>query len=354
VSGPAAPAVLTSQHTAYTVAYTGADPAPVSVTVRAGETVLLAGLRAGVPLPYECASGGCGSCKARLVSGALRSLWEEAPGLSERDRRKSDRVLLCQSVPEGDCEIRVSPASTGLTAPAPARTAARLLTRRQVCADTMVITVGTEAAVDWLPGQFVHLEFPDGVRRAYSMTHPAGPDGSRTLEFLVRAKPEGRASAWLSGRLAEGDDLVVEGPYGKAHAQSPADRPVVCLAGGTGLAPILAIADRLQEQSPGRSLRIYVGARTADDVVLTERLAVLGQRGADVVIAVDGGFGRDHDVLGPMRCGMALDHLVADVADLSDHDVYLAGPPAMVEASLRRLVRDGTAPADRLFVDKFL
>jgi NAD(P)H-flavin reductase/ferredoxin len=338
-----------------TVSFNGSDGDPLPVG--SGETILLAGLRAGLPLPYECASGGCGSCKARVVSGGVRTLWDDAPGLSDRDRRRGDRVLLCQSTPLGNCEIRVN-LTDPLPAPAPARLAGQLLIRRQITADTALFTVEVEAELDWIPGQFVHLEFPDGVRRAYSMTCPpaaaGGRTGSRTLELLIRAQPGGAASSWLFGLLAEGDGLVVEGPYGKAHAQSPADRPVLCLAGGTGLAPILAIADRLQAESPGRVLQLYVGARTAEDVVLAERLAVLHERGADVVIAVDRGFRRGHDVPAPVRAGMVLDHAAADLPDLRGHDVYLAGPPVMVEAALRRLVREGTAPADRVFVDKFL
>lgn len=348
MSAPATPILLTAPGT---VSFNGSDGDPLPVGT--GETILFAGLRAGLPLPYECASGGCGSCKARVVSGGVRTLWDDAPGLSERDRRRGDRVLLCQSAPLGDCEIRVN-LTDPLPAPAPARLAGQLLSQRQITGDTSLFTVEVETELDWIPGQFVHLEFPDGVRRAYSMTRPPAAAGSRTLELLIRAKPGGEASSWLFGRLAEGDRLVVEGPYGKAHAQSPADRPVLCLAGGTGLAPILAIADRLQAESPGRVLQLYVGARTAEDVVLAERLAVLQERGADVVIAVDGGFRRGHDVPAGVRAGMVLDHAAADLPDLGSHDVYLAGPPAMVEAALRRLVREGTAPADRVFVDKFL
>jgi NAD(P)H-flavin reductase len=305
-------------------------------------------------LPYECTSGGCGSCKARVVGGQVRTLWDAAPGLSERDRSRGDRILLCQSIPLGDAEVRVTLPDRAPAAPVPARVPAQLLTRRLLSADTALFTVTTESGLDWLPGQFVQLEFPDGVRRAYSMTHPPTPWGSRTLELLIRAKPGGAASSWLFGRLREGDRMVVEGPYGKAYAQSPLDRPVLCLAGGTGLAPILAIADRLQTSSPGRVLQVYVGARAVEDVVLIERLAALRGRGANVVIAVDRGFGRGHDGPVEMRSGLALDHVVRDLPDLTGYDLYLAGPPAMVEASLRRLVREGTAPADRVFVDKFL
>ena len=75
------------------------------------ETALRTGLRAGLQLPYECASGGCGTCRAQLVDGTVHSLWDAAAGLSERDRRRGNRILMCQSVPQGDCTIKAPVAS---------------------------------------------------------------------------------------------------------------------------------------------------------------------------------------------------------------------------------------------------
>lgn len=334
-----------------TVEFAGTECGPIEAG--AGETVLYSGLRSGLPLPYGCASGGCGSCKASLLAGRVRSLWDAAPGLTDRDRRRGDRILMCQSVPVGRCVVQ-APLGDRPEGPAPVRVPAVFRERHRLGADTALITVCTEQRLTWMPGQFVHLVLPDGVRRAYSMTRPPAPRAGQTLEFLVRAVPGGSASRWLFGGLAEGDRILVEGPYGKAHAQSPPDRPVVCLAGGTGLGPVLAIADRLQAESAGRELRVYVGARRREDVVLTDRLAVLRDRGASVVVVVEDATGPELAGKEVHRTGLALDHLLSDLPDLTGHDVYLAGPPAMVTAALRRLVRGGRAAADRVFVDKFL
>lgn len=346
---PSTPSTTTAQGT---VSFNGGQ---TQIKVSDDETILLAGLRAGLPLPYECASGGCGTCKVRLVGGRVQNRWTDATGLSDRDRQRGDRILMCQSVPDGECKVRVGfrddpdrPAE-----PLPQRFAGRLAERQRVTRDTAIFVLELDQHIDYLPGQFVQLEFPDGLRRAYSMTRPHHHDSPHVVELLIRAKPEGEGSTWLFERLTVGDDLTVEGPYGRAYAQSHAARPVVCIAGGTGAAPVMAIADRLNAEAPDRRLDVYVGARSFADVVFAERLAELKLRGANVVVSVDEGDEYMHDVLGQVRSGRVLEHLVTDLPDLRDHDVYLAGPAPMIDAALRRLVREGTASADRVFMDRF-
>jgi toluene monooxygenase electron transfer component len=320
------------------------------------ETILLAGLRAGLALSYQCASGGCGTCRARLVEGAVASRWDEATGLSERDRRKGDRILMCQSVPQGPCQVRAPAGDPAppVAEPRPSRQAGRLVERELLTADTGRFLIDLGVGLPYLPGQFVLLEFADGVRRAYSMTRPAHPGQPGLLDLLVRAKPGGAATGWLFGRLDVGDEVVVEGPYGKAYAQSPPGRPVLCLAGGTGLAPVLAIAQQLSRDAPDRRLDVYVGSRRAADIVLADRLAALAEAGARVVYAVEQEPPGPHPALGAMRTGLALDHLARDWPDLAGHDIYVAGPEPMIDATLRRLVREGTADAGRIFFDRFI
>ena len=322
------------------------------------ESILFAGLRAGLNLPYECASGGCGACRAQLVGGAVSTRWEQATGLTERDRRKGGRILLCQSVAHGACQVRVTiPETAGRGSPSreplPVRLPAQILEREFLSVDTARFVVVTSEPLAYLPGQFVLFEFGDGVRRAYSMSQmaPAKPD---RLELLIRAKPGGAASGWLFDQVVTGSVLTVEGPYGKAYAQSPAERPVVCLAGGTGLAPILAIAEQLTSESPGRRLDLYVGGRQAGDLVMTDRLLALRSRGARIVAVAEDDSADTHPELGPVRRGLALDHVDQEWPDLSGHDLYVAGPAPMIDATLRLLVRTGRAAADRVFFDRFI
>jgi ferredoxin-NADP reductase len=221
-------------------------------------------------------------------------------------------------------------------------------------ADTARFVVDVNRGLWYLPGQFVLLEFADGVRRAYSMTRRTCHDDPAVLEFLVRAKPGGAASAWLFERLDVGAELRVEGPYGKAYAQSPPDRPVLCLAGGTGLAPVLAITEQLLHDAPERDVVVYSGSRRVEDVVLADRLAALADSGARIVAVIEDNPNRAHPRLGLTRTGIALDHLARDWPEMGGHDLYLAGPTPMIDAALRRLVRFGTARADQVFFDRFI
>lgn len=330
------------------------------IEAQPGETVLRAGLRAGLPLPYECASGGCGSCRAQLVEGTVTTLWEDATGLSERDRRRGNRVLMCQSLPNGPCTVKAPRiiAAREVEEPTPQRHAACLVGRQMLTCDTALFTLAFDTPIEFLPGQFMLLESPAGVRRAYSMAHPVRDVA--TVEFVIRAKPGGAASQWLFGDINLGDALVAEGPYGRAYAQPQSGRPVLCIAGGTGLAPILAITEHLLTAARPPSLYLYIGARTDTDVVLLERLAKLHDMGANLAISVEhpnfsaAALGPGDFRFSPVRVGRVIDHVADDWTALDEHDVYLAGPAGMVDAAMRALVGGAGAPADRVFFDRFI
>jgi toluene monooxygenase electron transfer component len=319
------------------------------------ETLLRAGLRAGLQLPYECASGGCGSCRAQIVNGEVETLWEDAVGLTERDRRRGNRLLMCQSMPTGDCVIKAPSTSIpeGVEEPAPERFAAHLAGRELLTSDTALFTLELDASLRFLPGQFMLFESDSGIRRAYSMAHPLGKGSA--VEFVIRAKPDGAASKWLFEELTDGDALTIEGPYGRAYARPNTTRPVLCVAGGTGLAPILAITEHLLSAGGQPSLHLYVGARADGDLVLLERLLQLRDSGALVSLSAEqlSGAVGDHP-LAPVRNGLVIEHVANDWPQLAKHDIYLAGPAGMVDAALRAFVRGGDAKADRVFFDRFI
>lgn len=197
-----------------------------------GQTLLAAGLAAGLDLPYECASGSCGSCRARLLEGQVRWRWAAAPGLSERDRSKGDRILCCQAEPESDCVMQLRTGPGPLPA-APRPRQATVSRLRPLNEDVLELQLRLTDGLpmDYRPGQFVLLQAPPTIGwRAYSMANLPAADG--TLQFLVKRKPGGGASGWLFGALRPGDAVALEGPYGRAWLRDePADRPLWLLAG---------------------------------------------------------------------------------------------------------------------------
>ena len=313
-----------------------------------GQTLLLAGLAAGLDLPYECASGVCGACRCKLISGDVESLWPDAPGLSERDHRRGNVVLMCQSVPRGGCTIDVRVRGE-LNVPRPARLSGRIQRSHSLTHNMMQFDLALDRPMAFLPGQFVHLEIAGiGGRRAYSMANTDG-DNAR-LRFIIKTKDGGLLSSRLCRTAIAGDPVTIEGPYGQGYFRASGDRPVVCIAGGSGLAPMWSIAQAAARQN-GRQVHLYFGVNGTADVCFGEEFAGLRASGSRVrvetVIATLDHTGTKY------RSGLVGDAVLTDLPDLTGCDVYMAGPPGMIDALLRRFVSESRIDSDRLFFDRF-
>jgi toluene monooxygenase electron transfer component len=313
--------------------------------------VLAAALAVGIDLPYECASGSCGSCRARLVEGAVSPLWAAAPGLSERDRRKGDRILCCQSIVQEDCVIQIRPGA-GTPPVRPARWRSHVHALRPLNRDVIHVVLQADQSVDFLPGQFMLFELPHGIgRRAYSMANLPGEDGR--LEFIVKRKPGGLGCDYLFDALRAGDAVHLEGPYGHAWLREDGADDIVLLAGGSGLAPIWSIAQAALRRWPQRRLRLYFGANREEDLFWLEEIEQMRRAmpalEANLVLVQSSAA----DLPG-VRTGLVAAVMAQDVGDTLSSDLYLAGPPGLVDSVLRDFVATGRARADRVFFDRFL
>lgn len=321
------------------------------------DTLLRGALRAGVPWPYECSVGGCGACRFDVLDGLMQTLWEAAPGLSERERKRGKR-LACQSRPSGDCrvKVRLDPPAAGATAsPAPVRRLATLLTRRPVTPDMdeFSFQLPEGDAGEFIAGQYALLYPPElGSPRAYSMANvPNERGGSPTVwRFVIRQVPSGLGSGMLFG-LTPGAQLPIDGPYGHGHLQ-PGTRDVVCIAGGSGLGPMLSVARGVLAEPGTRRVHFFLGLRTQAELSAVKELD-----GLDPVRL------RLHTVLsspsaeapwvGPT--GFVHEHAERTLAQpLAAHDFYFAGPPRMVEAVQEMLMLRHRVPFEQIHFDRFL
>jgi len=332
------------------VGFVRVEPSGRTFHCAPGQTILAGALAAGIDLPYECASGSCGSCRARMISGNVAILWPDAPGLSERDRSRGGRILCCQSVAQTECVIQVRP-NVGVPSPAPATLMARVREIRLLNPDVMHITLQTQSGFDFRPGQFVLFELNSDVgRRAYSMANI--PDGSGRLEFLIKRKPNGAASTFLFENMNEGDLLAIDGPYGRASLREDGIRNIVLLAGGSGLAPIWSIAQQAVRKWPRRKLHLYFGVNRAKDLFWQEQMERLMRAHHNFCAHVVLMHASPVDAIG-FRHGIVADVVATDLADLFSCDLYMAGPPGFIESVMRALVATGRANAERVFFDRF-
>ena len=333
------------------------------ITIEGGEAVydcpeddvlLRAALRAGLPFPYECNSGSCGSCKFELLDGEVESLWPEAPGLAERDRRKG-RWLGCQTRAKSDCRIRFRPDPACVPKVSPRRFWARLESQRPLTHDLAEFRFRAKAPAEFLPGQYALLKLP-GVSglRAYSMSNLA--NGAGAWEFQIKNFPGGAGSRALFGALVQGDAIELDAPYGMAYLRADSPRDVACIAGGSGIAPMIAIA-RAMAGTPERASRrllLFYGGRGPADICGEDMLAALpgyGERIAfEPVISMPE---LDTEKRWRGATGFVHEHVARTLRDFAAYEYYLAGPPPMVDATLRLLVLENKVPVAQVHYDRF-
>lgn len=325
----------------------------------ADDSLLRAALRAGVGIPYECNSGGCGSCRVQVVSGAVDDLWPDAPGRSDRDRR-TGRLLACQAHATTDAVIRVRTSTEYLGPVPPRRQRARLVAVEPVTHDLRRFVLRTDAAASFLPGQYVSLFLPGvGAARNYSMANLANVEGD--WELIVRRVPGGAATAALFDATDVGDEIELDGPYGLATLRVDAARDIVCVAGGSGLAPMLSIARGAAAAGllHRHRLHFFYGARTPADVCGGAELERLPGFGSSVhfhpVVSTPCD---EHGQPWEGRTGYVHEAALAAVADRLEVDPgafewYCAGPPPMTQALQSAFVLDCGVPVGQVHYDRF-
>jgi len=320
---------------------------------REGDTLLRAALRAGVGLSYECNSGGCGGCKFELLQGEVETLWADAPGLNDRDRRRG-RHLACQCRAKGPATIKASTAKEYVPKVLPQRQKARLVGISDITHDLREFRFRSTAGAAFLPGQFAMLDLTGlDASRAYSLSNTANDEGE--WHFQVRRVSHGKGTHVLFDTLACGDEIGLDGPYGVAWLRTESPRDIVCVAGGSGLAPMVSIARGAAEAGmlKDRKLYFFYGARTPRDVCGREMLARLEGFGDRIVyLPVVSLPGDDGEWQG--ETGFVHD-LVARAlpGSLAGFEFYFAGPPPMTQALQEMLMVGHRVPFEQIHFDRF-
>lgn len=318
------------------------------------DALLRGALRAGLAFPYECSVGGCGACRFELLDGVMESLWETAPGLSERDRKRGKR-LACQSRPLGDCRIRVrlGPDSE-VPAQPPKRCSAVLTSRRTVNADMLELSLRVEGMPPFRAGQYALL-YPPGVTgaRAYSMSNLDAGDGD--WRFIVRRTPGGHGSTTLCDGVAIGERVDLDGPFGHAWLR-PGKRDVVCVAGGSGLGPMLSVARGVLAEDSGRRVHLILGLRSEAELGAAAELRALAdgrpseRLSTAVVLSAPANPTAWNSAIGLVHTEVER----ALAPDLARFDFYFAGPPPMIDAMQDLLMVRHRVPFEQVRFDRYV
>jgi NAD(P)H-flavin reductase/ferredoxin/2-polyprenyl-6-methoxyphenol hydroxylase-like FAD-dependent oxidoreductase len=311
----------------YQVIVRYADGAERRIPAEPGDTILDAAEACGAPIVSECRNGVCGTCVGLCASGDY--IMDQAIGLS-RDEQETRRVLCCQTRVRSDCVIDLDYPLADNAAQLVVGAAVVIAVERlsPQTALLMLDASGLAQPIRFKPGQFADLKVPGAeVWRSYSFAQ-AGQDVS-ALRFLIRLLPNGAMSDYLRDHAAPGDRIDIRASKGGFFLRDPS-RPILLMAGGTGLSAILAIAEQLAREAVPQPVRLIYGVTDAQDLVLIDRLARLVTEHPDFSWRA---IAQHASPAWRGATGLATDLL--DETDLNggDIDAYLCGPPAMVQAT---------------------
>lgn len=326
----------------YKIALNFEDGVTRIIDCEADEKVSDAAFRQKINVPMDCRDGVCGTCKCKAERGEFELGFYLEDAMTEEEAA-AGMVLTCQMTPKSDCVIAI-PASS-LACKTGAQTVQATVAGVKALSDTSYrLRVKLAAGLGFLPGQYVNVQVPGTTQtRAYSFSsHPQADEAS----FLIRNIPGGLMSGYLA-RAQAGDAVALTGPMGAFYLR-PITRPQVFLAGGTGLAPFLSMLELIATQGTDQPIRLIYAVTKLADLVEMDRLhalaALIPSLNLTTIVA-------DPEADHPLK-GYATNHLTA--ADLWDGaaDVYLCGPPPMVEAVRGHMASIGVTPASFLF-EKF-
>jgi propane monooxygenase reductase subunit len=337
------------------------DPVDLEMDVEEDETVLDAAFRQGIALMHGCREGQCSACKSFLIDGDVQMARYSTFALADYESEEG-YILLCKSHAYSDLTVELINYDEEVLRDAvpiqTLRTRIGGLTALTADIVSLRLTLIEPAVFTFKAGQYADISIPGtSSHRSFSMA--TTPTSGNEIEFIIKKYPGGHFSGLLEGGLRVGDELSVKGPYGSFTLRQNSDRRIVCIGGGAGMAPILSLlrqlAELAAERGSDRQVVFYYGARTAEDLFYLPELAALAAQLPDFrfvpalshvevadwqALGVTGDFGLITEVVDRLE------------PDLTESELYLCGPPPMVDAAIE-LLTSKDVPTDRIHFDKF-
>ncbi len=306
--------------------------------VNEGEPVLDAALRQGIALPYGCLGGGCGACKGFLLEGSISYPDGLPNGISEEEHNKG-YALFCQAVANqnllikakeveavSDIEVKILPC--------------RVQEKIQLNHDVVLIHLKLPKTerLQFFAGQYINFLLKNGTHRSFSLAN--APHDDEFIELHVRHIPDGKFTSEVFDEMKEKDMMRIEGPLGSFYLREDSERPIILMAGGTGFAPIKGMIEHALKVGITRPMHLYWGARTKEDIYMHE-LAISWTKQNPLIRYTPVLSEAKEEDNWTGRTGLVHVAIMEDYADLSKHEIYGSGAPAMVYAGRDEFVKNG-------------
>lgn len=321
------------------------------LTVRGGKPLLGTLMQEGIFIPSACGGrGSCGLCKVKVTEGAGQYLPTELPWLSEEERAENIR-LSCQLKCKNDLAITIPEELFNVK-----QYTTRVASIRDLTHDIKEVTLELldPPEMDFKAGQFVQIMTPEyeltdePVYRAYSIA--TAPKDTTKISLEIRLVPNGICTTYVHNYLKEGDEVIMNGPYGEFFLRDT-EREIICIAGGSGNAPIMSILSDMAEKGVNRRTRYFFGARSVRDLFLVDELKALEKilPNFQYIPALSAPEEEDNWT---GETGLITDVVAKHMESGDNVEAYLCGSPGMIDACVKVLTEKGV-PEELIYYDKF-
>jgi len=330
------------------------EPVGIEIEVDSDQTILRAAAEQGIQLMHGCKEGQCASCKSFVLDGDDIELDSYSTFALPEFEREEGQTLLCRAHAFEDLVIELLNYDEEMIASGlPLRQGTvEVLANDPVTHDMrhLVVRLLEPEEIKYFPGQYMDFEVPGHhATRSFSMANTPNREG--IFEFVIKVYPGGLFSGLLADRIAVGDRLAVEGPFGAFRLRESSTANLLFVGGGAGMAPLLALLRSMAERGLERKVTFYYGARTLRDLCFQEEIAKLAEQLPDCTF-VPALSEPTADDEWDGETGLITDVLERRETALAGVDAYVCGPPPMVEAAIATLTRLGRSE-DHIFYDKF-
>ena len=330
------------------------EPSGRTFSADSSETLLAAGIRQGIGLPYGCKDGACGSCKCKKISGTVVHGEHQAKALSAEEEAQG-LILTCCSTAQSDLVLESRQVTEAGSFPIK-KMPVRVVSLEKKSHDVMSIIMQLPATdvMQFHAGQYVEFLLRDGSRRSYSMgnaPHTLDPAAPK-VELHIRHMPGGKFTDVVFSTMKEKDILRIEGPYGSFYLREDSQAPMILLASGTGFAPIKALIEHMQHKGITRPATLYWGGRRPSDLYMNDWVEehVKAMPNLSYVPVVSDALPEDAWI---GRTGFVHQAVLQDHPDLSSFQVYACGAPIVVDSAKRDYVAQGHLPEEEFYADSF-
>ena len=313
------------------------------ILVDMGNTILEAALEQGVNFPHGCKTGNCGACKSEKISGDIEMSPFSEFALEPEEEEKG-MILACRSVPWSDCEIRIIDDQLEETLNdfkvKNIECVVKKLTKVTDDIYILNLKINSEEEFKFKAGQYAELYFDQCKEKHFSM---ANPPSTNELEFHIKTLDGGEVSDYVKNTLEVGETIKVKGPFGNAYLRDSHKGPIIAVAGGTGLAPILSIIQASQDIKMKQPIQVYYGAQSEKDLYFIKQFEEMTQNNKNLSffpVVMEPSKSKE------LRSGLVTDVVLENIKDFDGYKAYLAGPPKMVEAAEKILSSHGIRKVD--------